>query len=164
MKLKDNLRGFGIGIIFTTFVFMLTGANHKEVEITEKEIKAKAQEMGMLTAEEVEDKILKSKLNQLSEEATMEPSEDNQKVETQTTEVAQTETPNKTEKPQETQALEATKKPEETEPVQTLEQTEKPKETQSTKQTEKPKATQVAKQTQKPKATQAAKQDRKSVV
>lgn len=51
MKLKYYLRGLGIGIIFTTFILMISFAFRKE-ELSDEEIIARAFELGMVMQEE----------------------------------------------------------------------------------------------------------------
>lgn len=63
MKLKDSLRGFGIGIIFTTMVFLFTGAKKDISGFSKQDIIKKAQDFGMLTQEEVDEIILKYTLS-----------------------------------------------------------------------------------------------------
>lgn len=55
MKLKYYLRGLGIGIIVTTVILMLTSPGKKD-SMTDEEIIARARELGMVTAEETEEK------------------------------------------------------------------------------------------------------------
>lgn len=51
MKLKYYLRGLGIGIIITTLVLMIAYSGHK-TELTEEEIIARAEELGMVMKED----------------------------------------------------------------------------------------------------------------
>ena len=68
MKLKFFLRGLGIGIIFTAVIFaVFPKTGHKE--LTDQEIMSKASELGMLTEEEVNDRLLDQSLEKLNSTA-----------------------------------------------------------------------------------------------
>ena len=51
MKLKYYLRGLGIGIIITTLVLMIAYSGHK-TELTDEEIIARAEALGMVMEED----------------------------------------------------------------------------------------------------------------
>lgn len=53
--MKDYLRGFGIGVLFVTILFVLT---KKPERLTDTEIQNRAEKMGMLTVQEAEEKRL----------------------------------------------------------------------------------------------------------
>lgn len=55
MKLKYYLRGLGIGILVTTIIFMIFIRVDKDQLLNEKEIIAKAEDLGMVMQEDNED-------------------------------------------------------------------------------------------------------------
>lgn len=59
MKLKYYLRGIGVGIIATTLILMIVFTLHKKDMISDAEIKARAAQLGMVMAEDlnVSDKL-----------------------------------------------------------------------------------------------------------
>ena len=58
MKLKYYLRGLGIGILITTIIFMIFIRVDKNHIMTDKEIMARAEELGMVMQEEDDSKTL----------------------------------------------------------------------------------------------------------
>lgn len=91
MKLKYYLRGLGIGILVTTIIFMIFIRVDKEHILTEKEIIAKAEDLGMVMQEdEVENEDENGKtLDQLKENET--DNENSDKESTDNTTVEQVE-------------------------------------------------------------------------
>lgn len=55
MKLKYYLRGLGIGIIVTTIIFMICIHVKGDAILSDKEIKKRAEELGMVMAEQTDD-------------------------------------------------------------------------------------------------------------
>lgn len=55
MKMKYYLRGFGVGLLFTTILFALI---RKPESVTEDQLRKEAEKLGMVTAEEAEQKRL----------------------------------------------------------------------------------------------------------
>ncbi|MCI5741948.1 MAG: hypothetical protein SO445_10995 [Lachnospiraceae bacterium] len=74
MKLKYYLRGLGIGILITTIIFMIFIRVDKNHIMTDKEIMARAEELGMVMQEEDDSKTLE----QLKEEEGQQTPEDTQ--------------------------------------------------------------------------------------
>ena len=76
MKLKYYLRGLGIGILITTIIFMIFIRVDKNHIMTDKEIMARAEELGMVMQEEDDSKTLE----QLKEETEKSKEEDGQQT------------------------------------------------------------------------------------
>lgn len=76
MKLKYYLRGLGIGILITTIIFMIFIRMDKNHLITDKEIMARAEKLGMIMQEEDDSKTLE----QLKEETEKSKEEEGQQT------------------------------------------------------------------------------------